>query len=659
MGWVFWQSREFAGGVRSDTAERAENSVSSTMAVGPFEPPGSSPLNRFGPSQKFVSPTSAPSESASCQKCHAEIVETYSRSGMSRTWRPALQVNDRGRSGEPVSDLQSGYCYRVVVDEQSVWQVESHPDEPSHQLRRRADYLIGSGGHAQAMLAADRGFLTQLPVAWFSEPREWRMNPGFELKNHRFGRPVVPGCVACHTTEAIHSTATPNHFETPIGSGIECRRCHGSSQRHVEFWAAHGDDDPRADAQLAHPGRMTSEQANDLCLQCHLQGDATWQRSSYDPLQFRPGDRLRGQREDFLISSEHSAHRGVGSHGSRMLQSRCYSASRGQLTCLHCHDPHRRASETPREEYDLKCATCHNRAACRRPQAARTSAEQSCVACHMPQRSSREAIHLVFTDHAIPKRKPDSVGVVRELTPLSEQEPIELVSCWPNSVPEDSVLGAAYVLLHESLGPHLRSLRRGHELIAEVLRRDPNNVDARFWFGSAELGLRNASGAIRSFEQVLESAPQHHTARFRLGLAHELAGDPPNAIKVYERLIRDVPNWVEPYSRLAQLELSRGNAQSAANVLLRQIARGDDATAFAQLGLAHRLRGGSDRESLDFIAKSLRQDPRSPRTFVNRGAVHLIAGDTKSARSDFLHALRLDPTNPQALQALQGLAKPN
>lgn len=593
-----------------------------------------------------------------CVDCHAEIVQHYATSGMSRSWRRV--TSDATATVKPASqvpDSLSGYRYEVAVRSGVLWQIESHPNDPSHRVERLADYQVGSGKHATAWLSAQNGFLHQLPVGWFGPEALWRMNPGYELKNHRFDRPIPAACVGCHATEAIHEQPTANRFTMPIADGIDCSRCHGDATEHVTYWKSSGRSPSEVPqfARLVNLRALTSERVNDVCMQCHLQGDVVVPRGSSSPFDFHPGQRLTDHRHDFLLAGQ-SDTLGVASHGARMLQSRCYSASGGALTCIHCHDPHRPTSDFRAAHYDAKCASCHQPEACSRPQTATAEpASKGCVSCHMPQRSTREGIHLVFTDHAI-RRQQASLSNQSPLV-LPPNAHVELVSAWPGIQPEPAAVGAAYAVLHETMGPQQPALTRAHALLAQVVAQDSQDHESRYWLGSALLALHQPLDARREFLQALSEQPLRQEARFRLGLAEESLGNFDSAIAEYKRLLADVPNWPDPYARLAQLYLSKQQAAEAAGVLRKLVALHPDAKSHASLALAERLAGANHEQALTIIAKSLALDSREPAAYVCRGTLWLLQRNVHQARADFKRALEIEPTNAAARQALTGLAE--
>ncbi|MCC6510834.1 MAG: hypothetical protein IT423_17150, partial [Pirellulaceae bacterium] len=276
-----------------------------------------------------VQPTASPdtvsanSAQGSCVDCHAEISARYAQSGMSQTW----QVVASGCVGDfnadtRVVDERSNYEYQLHRVGNAVSQIERRSDGSGHTLERQAAFTVGSGKHAQAMVANENGYLTQMPIAWYESRQAWGLNPGFELRNQRFDRPIVPGCVACHSSGAQYDFPTKNRYHDRTISGIDCHRCHGDAAAHVSYWKKNKTASGDLAGDVINPARFTPSQANDLCLQCHLQGDVVLFLNEADPLKFQPGQRLRDQRHDFLIATEDNSRLGVASHGARMLQSK-------------------------------------------------------------------------------------------------------------------------------------------------------------------------------------------------------------------------------------------------------------------------------------------------------------------------------------------------
>ena len=82
-----------------------------------------------------------------------------------------------------------------------------------------------------------------------------------------------------------------------------------------------------------------------------------------------------------------------------LMQSACYTRSKGGLSCTACHDPHARPSKDA-AHYESVCLSCH-KAPSRTP--CPVSPRADCLNCHMPREDAGQGI--LFTDHWIRVRQ--------------------------------------------------------------------------------------------------------------------------------------------------------------------------------------------------------------------------------------------------------------
>jgi cytochrome c-type biogenesis protein CcmH/NrfG len=604
-----------------------------------------------------------------CATCHPEIADSYRHSGMARSWR-ALHGAPAGcdvTGSSIVDDSGQGYRYRVLLEEGRVVQEETRLDGPqreSHRLRRDAGYSVGSGDHALALLSERNGYLTQLPIAWFAGEQKWKFNPGYELLNRRFDRPITPGCIACHGTDAAHHQPTLNRYEIPIPDGISCQRCHGPGAGHVAYWSARRErvdgrtekdsrNTPAHNHRMVNPAKLAPGLANDVCLQCHLQGDVTLYQPGHDAFSFRAGGKLSDHRLDFLVKTDKPEAFGVASHGARLMRSRCHLEGKQHLTCIRCHDPHVSIREVSRDVFDARCAECHAPETCRReaPLEDRKLAT-GCVRCHMPQRATREGQHLVFTEHWI-QRRPAPGDTEQPILPTNAD--VELIPIWPDADPQNIRLASAYVLLHETMGPQNPSLARGVTMLQEAIARGPLDADARYWLASGLISQHQSRPAIGLLQEILRDAPDHHLARFRLGIAYDQIRNYERAAAEYEQLVETIPDWMEPYPLLARLYLFRNEADKAIRLLEQQLSYNPDATTWTYLAAARSLKGVAPADCLELIDKALSLDPRHVPSLLAQGQFRLQTQDTAGAIESFRQVVEIDPENIAARAALQQL----
>ena len=177
--------------------------------------------------------------------CHDSIASTYSQTGMARSFmklRPAQSVADfkiRNRLYHAASNRH----YTMVMRDGGFYQRRHEvgfDGKETTGVELQADYVVGSGNHAQTFLhrKAD-GRLLEMPVSWYSERGGyWAMSPGYDRPAHLdFRRPINADCMACHNgypRGAVEDDGGGPKFAEPLPDGIDCQRCHGPGQAHID-----------------------------------------------------------------------------------------------------------------------------------------------------------------------------------------------------------------------------------------------------------------------------------------------------------------------------------------------------------------------------------------------------------------------------------------
>jgi predicted CXXCH cytochrome family protein len=236
-----------------------------------------------------------------------------------------------------------------------------------------------------------------LPAQWDVTHKKWS---GYFVKNgsdwwaplyppDNMQRPTGPLCDGCHSVG--YDIQTKKVAEWNVG----CERCHGPGSGHV----AH-----QGRPNIINPAKLDSVHANDVCIQCHSQGQPLTNPIDgkyYDwPVGYQVGKNL----SDFWKLEEHElgvqsfTHFADGTaHKNRMqgndfVQSLMYT--RG-VTCFSCHDVH----GTPNQAVLWKpankiCLDCHGPNSANGPHAPSIEAHthhkpdspgSECIACHMPK----------------------------------------------------------------------------------------------------------------------------------------------------------------------------------------------------------------------------------------------------------------------------------
>ncbi|PYO66052.1 MAG: hypothetical protein DMD71_09405, partial [Gemmatimonadetes bacterium] len=265
----------------------------------------------------------------------------------------------------PLYNAATGFSY-TVLRVGSQWYQEEYLEGPAgkrlHDLRRRMDFVMGSGHVGRTYFTAQNGRLFQLPLTWYRQ-HGWDFSPGYEINNARFDRVLPDRCLACHGSYPRPIPFLEGKYAA-LPPGIGCERCHGPGALHVAERQAGGGRRLAAgreyDNTIVNPARLPLERRLDVCEQCHVHTTVTVLREGRDAFSYLPSQPLSDQVAFFKVAGSID----IVSHADRLRQSACFIATRGTsrpLECATCHDPHQPPPALP--ERSRPCVTCHAAAA--------------------------------------------------------------------------------------------------------------------------------------------------------------------------------------------------------------------------------------------------------------------------------------------------------
>ncbi|HLK69805.1 MAG TPA: cytochrome c3 family protein [Bryobacteraceae bacterium] len=202
-------------------------------------------------------------------------------------------------------------------------------------------------------------------------------------------RPTGPLCDGCHSVN--YNIQTKSVTEWNVG----CEKCHGPGAAHVRGPSMRN---------ILNPARLDAVAANNVCIQCHSQGQPLRnpiEGKYYDwPVGYEPGKDLQDfwKLEEHKLGEQSFTHFADGTaHKNRMqgndfVQSVMYT--RG-VSCFSCHDVHGTGNDADLiKPARVLCLECHGPKSPNGPHAptieahthhAPGSAGNECVACHMPK----------------------------------------------------------------------------------------------------------------------------------------------------------------------------------------------------------------------------------------------------------------------------------
>ncbi|MCS7021991.1 MAG: hypothetical protein NZU63_09205 [Gemmataceae bacterium] len=520
---------------------------------------------------------------AACAECHADIAATYRQHPMGRSATMDLNDSPLERWQQDLKVEQGPYRLGIVYRQKQWWHTltlagSATPVEPVYAAR--LDVGIGSGTRGRSYLTFEQNALWQSPLSWFSNTACWDVSPGFDLG--RGGRrPVGPDCLFCHVHYVDPVPGAINRYQEPLFSlqqaAIGCERCHGPGELHVQERLA-GLTLEGMDTSIVNPRHLEAERQQDVCRQCHLQGQARVPQRGRHIWEYRPS---LPWDQFVVVCLRHpdwtSELRSVGQF-EQMEQSRCYRGSRGRLLCTSCHDPHSVPPPAQRlAHYRQRCLQCHQSQGCSLPSQQRQVRQDNCVACHMPARPSGNIAHASITDHRI-LRRPAATGSEDTSSQQGVPATLPLIVYRQSQPPAEPDQLRALAIALARLSSQVPAVPQNTPWVEWAVQRLENAIalhcgDVEAWIAlcEARLALGQLSLAWQAVENALQlRSNQEQALRLLAEIALALRRWD-RAEPAIEQLIRLNPSSADYFLLLAALRLAQKQGQLAERACQRAL----------------------------------------------------------------------------------------
>jgi hypothetical protein len=451
--------------------------------------------------------------SRACAKCHPSIYESFSRTDMGRSMSEATGESlARIPQTASVAAPTLNRSYEVYTKDGKLYQSEFATTAAGKEVfreTRKLDYLIGSGANGIGAIVKQSEYLFEAPLSFYAKPGQWALSPGYEFGDYGFNRPILTGCIACHSGRARAVEGESGRFQEPPFAelAIGCENCHGPGEAHVI--AA---DMGSLPGSIVNPAKLSPWLTNNICMSCHQTGDARVLQPGKTFRDFRPGTPLHDTLSVFLVpfGRQSAPKDDLLEHYLSMRLSKCYLNSSARLTCISCHDPHVQPSHQEAPGYfRRKCLTCHTEKSCAVPVSLRQhkTPPDDCAGCHMPKRDVNVISHSVLTNHRI-------VAEAEEPFPdiafhLTTPQLPDLVNLTADPATSESLSPlvrlqayAQVVLAHSEYRPRYWSLA------AQLNTSHPENVDVLEALADEAVQKHSAEGSSQA-AQYLQEAIRH------------------------------------------------------------------------------------------------------------------------------------------------------
>jgi predicted CXXCH cytochrome family protein len=307
--------------------------------------------------------------SASCQKCHSAIYES---------WRKTLMANVVRNPHEHPEAILPDF---------------SKPNPLVSFSTNDIAFVYGSKWKQRYFKRIGDDFFP-LPAQWDVTHKVWR--PYFAkddwwssfYPHDNLQRPTSATCDGCHSVDYNISTKTVAEWN------VGCEKCHGPGSEHAEHPTR---------SNIINPARLDYVQANDTCIQCHSQGRPLTNPIAGKYYDWPVGYHIGLKLSDFWKLEAHKLGETTFTHfadgtahknrmqGNDFVTSLMYTHG---VSCFTCHDSHGTSNDALlRKPANVLCLDCHGPNSPNGPHA-KTIEEHThhktgspgneCIACHMP-----------------------------------------------------------------------------------------------------------------------------------------------------------------------------------------------------------------------------------------------------------------------------------
>lgn len=570
-----------------------------------------------------------------CASCHADRVAEFQQTNHFLACRPpnakSMPAGFTSGSGTFLSrDPALRFEMQQMNDEFVQTAIHSLPTG-EQRTTSRIDLVFGAAPNDEIYFSWHGDRLNELPIAWLHPQNQWGASLFDPHGAGDFSRDLGVRCLECHNTWVEHVLGTHNQYKREhLILGVTCERCHGPGRDHVNYHQLHPNE--KLGQHIIKPAELTRELSIDLCAQCH--SNAVKYRGP--AFSYRPGRPLDASFR--TLTSHHREDDHVANQVQYLRQSRCFQHSE-TMTCVTCHDPHRREEKNPRDgtAAEHSCSKCHQLGDCRERTRLPVAVQNDCVGCHMPSRNKIQVFFATENDSYVAPAKAyeHQIGVY----PIAQQE---VLLAWYRTQEDDHSHQQA-ALISKTLTAHWLD-------VAERCRREFRFLAAIDAYRQAER-LAPSSQSKEKLQEVLTLQASIDTDWF-LALSQIKAQRYTDAIETLQNILARHPNLAKVHGKLGMLYAATGQ-QALAVEHLQKVNKydPDDPYGEGMLGWMAYLDGRFE-QAIGHYLRANNIEPYHAKIQYQIGLARVGLEQWKVASDHFRQVLAIDPNHAKACEAL-------
>ena len=485
-----------------------------------------------------------------CAGCHEATSNTFSRTAHAHASGRAI---DNLTPGEFTHE-KSKVTFRVYAESGKAWMSFERPGDPLVRGKRELTYYIGQGRRGTTYLFSIDGFVFEAPINLYTSKKTWDMAPAYgDAREIPMNLPALPSCMDCHASGIRPPIeGTENKYALPVFlfAGITCERCHGPGESHVKGGA------------IVNPAKLSPERRDQVCMQCHLEGNAAIERPGKHLYEYRPGDDLSNFVRYYVLTGGGTSSLRAASQFEQLAQSVCKKKSGDSMSCTSCHDPHRSVPPDERVAfYRSKCLACHGTQFGEKHH----RNQPDCTQCHMPSAMSADIAHTAVTNHSILRRP--ALGPA--LTSADAASLPQLVS-FPYSKEADQDVRDLALAWQSLVNSGMTMAEpKAESLLKQAAVQFPKDTAVLAALGYAEQTEGSRDKARALYQEALSIDPTLIDVETNLGVLDARSGDLAGGAKLWQDAFRRAPGRSDIGMNLARAYCAVGRFDDARDSVMR------------------------------------------------------------------------------------------
>jgi hypothetical protein len=531
-----------------------------------------------------------------CRGCHQSIYNNFKQTGMGRS-TSVPSAEDVREAAKPITltSEKTNRTYKVYERDGKVIHEEAGTDSTGHLIftdTHEVAYTVGVGDMGKSYLVWKGDSLFVSPISYYTRIHGWDLSPGYNEGVFRdFTRRVVDLCADCHSGMPRFVPGSHDRFERPPFKflTVGCERCHGPGGVHVAQRTLDPYFEGAVDRSIVNPKKLSPDVRDDVCMQCHMAGDARVLQPGKDYLDFRPGTPLGDVAAIYSVPpATKGNHFVLLDQFEQMKLSRCWIASQGKLGCVSCHDPHvQRSGNDAAEFFRSRCLTCHTAGSCTASRVKRqaTVPADNCIQCHMPQQNSEKIDHTSITDHRILRTQSE--------IPAALQHPpsLDLIADTKPSKPSEAQDLRNLALAYAQVGAKYQEFdAKALQILETAAAAFPTDADVQATYGKALILTHTGQPevAAQALQKAIDAGSKSPDVPTMLARLRVQEGDIPAAVDLYKKSIQLDQYFAPAYLDLAHVYAMLKDQRSALATLdnVLKLDPGNDAARRARTEIA-------------------------------------------------------------------------